>query len=106
MQYGVVIGRREFTIHVHRTRQAGGYRWEASIADWKNQRIMPELFIGDTEQLAAYLAWLEIADRYGTPDTHPPGVSDLTPEPTDEDRRRAADAIEQALFGDDDEPES
>lgn len=81
MQLAVSIKEREFTIYVRQRKRGRRTEWEASIADWKNRRLLDRVVPGKTEYLAAYLAWLELADRYGTPETYPPGVSELQPNP-------------------------
>lgn len=45
------------------------------------------------------MAWLELADRYGTPDTHQLGVSDLLPMPTWEDHVDAMRKVDRLLSG-------
>ncbi|CCF85501.1 hypothetical protein [Nitrolancea hollandica] len=103
MQLAVIINDREFTIYVRQRKRGRRIEWEASIADWKNRRLLDRIVLGETEDLAAYLAWLELADRYGTPETYPPGVSDLQPNPTWEDQVAAGRRMDELLvWGEDD----
>ncbi len=97
MQLAVIINDREFTIYVRQRKRGRRTEWEASIADWKNRRLLDTTFLGETEHLAASLAWLELADRFGTPETYPPGVSDLQPNPTWEDQVAAARRMDAIL---------
>ena len=97
MQYGVIIGNHEFTIYCEEVTRDGTTKWEAHIVDWASYSVMDFVVEADTEQSASLLAWLELADEYGTPDTLPPGVSDLMPDPTWADHEEAARKLDELL---------
>jgi hypothetical protein len=75
MQYAVVLGEREVTIDVEAVSAADHEHWEAHVADWETGCVLDDVVIGNTEQAAGFVAWLELVDRFGMPATHPPGVS-------------------------------